>query len=81
LRQRKIDEPKCLLRFETLRVVILGNEDGEKHGVYAAFFSAWKIELSIIHPLSDVAAVIQLAIDHMHVGIENESILVQLASP
>ena len=81
LRQRKIDQPQRLLRFEALRIVILGDEDREEHGIDAALFRARKVELAIGHALPDVAAVIQLAIDHVHVSIEDEGVLVQLAGP
>ena len=38
--EREVDQAERLLGFEALRVVVLGDEDGEEHGVEAAFLGA-----------------------------------------
>ena len=79
LRERQIDQTERLLGLEALRVVFFRDKDGKEHRVDAALFRAREIKLAVGNPVADIAAVIQLAIDHMHVTIEYESVTVEFS--
>ena len=79
LRERQVDQTERLLGFKTLRVVFFRGKDGKEHRVDAALLCAREIKLAVGNPVTDVAAVIQLAIDHMHVTIEYESLAVEFS--
>ena len=79
LREGQVHQPQHLPGFEALGVVVLGHEDGEEHGVHAAFFGAGQVELPVGHAFADIAAVIKLAVDDVHVAVEDEGIFVEFA--
>ena len=68
-----VDQPEHLLRLQTRRVVLLGHEQAEEHRVEAALLRASQVELPVVDALAHVAAVVELAIDHVDVGIEDEA--------
>ena len=76
LRERQVDQTQRLLGFETQRVILFGYEQREEHGFHAAFFGARQIELSIRNALADIAAVVELPVDRVYVGIEHEGLFV-----
>ncbi len=67
-----VDEPEHLLRLEARGVVLLGHEQAEEHRVEAALFRASQVELPVVDALAHVAAVVELAIDDVDVGVEDE---------
>ena len=69
-----VDQPEHLLRLETRGVVLLGHEQAEEHRVEAALFRAHQIELAVVDALAHVAAVVELAIDDVDVGVEDERV-------
>ena len=73
----RVDQPECLLRFQACRVVLLGHEQAEEHRIQAAFFRAHQIELPIVDALTHVAAMIELTIDDVDVGVEDEGVAVE----
>ena len=76
-----VNQPEHLLRLETRRVVLLGDEQAEEHRVEATLLGANQIELPIVDALAHVAAVVELAIDDVDVGIEDEGVLVEGSRP
>jgi hypothetical protein len=74
LPESKIDEPQRLPRLEARRVVFFANEQGEEHGVEAAFFRTRQIDLAVIDALADVTALVELAVDHVNVSVENQGV-------
>ncbi len=74
---RAIEHAQRLLGFEALRVIVLGDEDGEEHGAEAAFDGAWQIELAIGLADADVPAVVELTVDGMDVAVEDERAAVE----
>ena len=72
-----IDETQRLFGLEASGIVLLRDEQRKEHGVQAPFFRTDQVELSVVHTLSHVAAVIELTVDHMNVGIEDESVIVE----
>ena len=72
-----VDEPEHLLRLQARRVVLLGHEQAEEHRVEAALFRASQVELPVVHALPHVAAVVELAIDDVDVGVEDERVLME----
>ena len=72
-----VDEPEHLLRLEPRGVVLLGHEQAEEHRVEAALFRASQVELPVVDALAHVAAVVELAIDHVDVGVEDERVLME----
>ena len=73
----RVDQPEHLLRFQTCGVVLLGHEQAEEHRIEAAFFRAHQIELPVVYALAHVAAVVELPIDDVDVGVEDERVAVE----
>ena len=73
----RVDQPERLLRFQARGVVLLGHEQAEEHRIEAAFFRAHQIELPIVDALTHVAAMVELTIDDVDVGVEDEGVAVE----
>ncbi len=58
-------------------VVLLGHEQTEEHRIQAAVSGSRQIELAIVDTLAHVAAVVELAIDDVDVGIEDQRVTMQ----
>ena len=76
-----VDQPQHLLRLHPRRIVLLGHEQAEEHRVEAALLRAHQIELPVVHALAHVAAVVELPIDDVDVGIEDERVLMERRRP
>jgi hypothetical protein len=58
-----------------LWIIFLGDEQRKEERVDAAFPGPWEIDLAILHAIADVPAVIELTVDHVDMGIEDERLL------
>jgi hypothetical protein len=58
---------------------MLGDEQREKQGAEAAFTSARQVEVTVLETLANIATVIELPVDHVNVGIEDQHFGVQAA--
>ena len=77
----RVDQSQHLFCLIASRVVLFGHEQTEEHRVEAAVTRPSQVELTVFNALPHVAAVVELAIDHVHVGVEDERILMECPGP
>ena len=76
LAERVIDPPQCLLGLESARVVLFGNEHGEEERAFSTFARTRQIPLSVGVARAHAAAVVELAVQRVDVGVEDQRALV-----
>src|ERR1039457_3898298 len=81
LLERAIQHAQCLFGLQTRRIVVFRDEDGEEECAQPTLLGARQIELAVGLPAADIAAVIELAVDRMHMAVEHQRTRVQRAPP
>ena len=69
--ERRVEHAQRLLGLEPAGIIVLGDEDGEEQRAEAAFLGAREVELAVRLALADVAAVVEDAIDGVHMPVED----------
>src|SRR5206468_3781487 len=66
-----------LLCFETLRVILLGDEERKEHGTQSAFAGTRQIEVPVGGAVSNISAKVELSVDSMYVTVKDQRLRMQ----
>ena len=80
LLKRVINPAECLLGLKSAGVVIFRNVDGEEESAFPALPGARQVPLSFVRAVAHAAPLIELEVQGVNVGVENQRALMNRLS-